>query len=95
MPNVKWTIVQHSGYAYGEKQGFKAGLEEAAVSRKDVMTRIEREGGLLFDDYKTARDYATAEMFPDDHEGIYPKAPGTFSKFSLDGQRLYLPAKGI
>ena len=89
MGDTQWAIVQHSGAGYGNKSGFSRGLEEHMVNSRQAK-RVTACGGLVFDTYVEARDYCEDEMYPEG-SGLYPAAPGRFSKSSLDGLRIYIP----
>ena len=71
-----FTVVRHSG----NHRQFKHGLMPESVSRKGMAEKIEAAGGILFNDYSAARLYCQDEIFPQDYNGIIPKAPGTFTK---------------
>ena len=87
----QWTVVQHYGFGYGDKEGFKQGLEERHVETVGMFNKIRKAGGLLFNTYKEASDYAFNEMYPKSVSGMYPNAPGKFTRFKLDELRVYLP----
>jgi hypothetical protein len=87
-----WTIVQHSGYGYGHKEAFKAGLEVRLVEHVREIKQIVKAGGLLFESYNNALDYTYKEMYPEGHEGLVPRAPGKFlNNVFIDELRLYVP----
>jgi len=89
--NYGYTIVQHSGYAYGLKSDFKHGLEAKVIGSKPQLEDITKHGGLIFPTFQEAEDYAHKEMYPAGHEGWLPKAPGTFSDYKRAGLALYIP----
>jgi hypothetical protein len=82
----QWTVVQHSGFGYSRKPGFAKGLETRRVVNASDRTRIEKAGGLLLS-YSDAENYADRNVGP----GLYPAAPGKFSKSMVDGLRIYIP----
>lgn len=87
-----YTAVQHSGAGYADKKGFEKGLEPRAISNATERDLVKKAGGLIFAGYSEASAYCETEMFPPDHRGIYPKAPGKFaSKMMVDGLKVYLP----
>jgi hypothetical protein len=88
----KWTLVQHSGIAHDA--GFINGVEEASVERDSEVTKIENQGGLLFDTYEAASEAMMAHNYPDEVKGLYPRVRGTFSRTRIGGRRLYLPPRG-
>lgn len=85
-----WAVVQHSGFGYKNDPGFKKGLELRNVTAKDAE-RIKAAGGVVFDTYTEADEYAFVEMYPEGASGLYPQARGAFSKRVVDGLRIYLP----
>lgn len=87
---AKWTVVQHSGH---RKPGFGKGLEEAQITRKGQAEKITAAGGLVFDDYKSASRFCDNEQYQPDNQGLYPRAPGSFSTIEIDGRALYIPVK--
>lgn len=94
MPNkALWVIVQHSGCGYGEKPGFKQGLELRSVDTKTAKMRVLNAGGLLFNTYMEASNFCDDESYPNakDYDGLYPRAPGTFSRHKIDDLKIYLP----
>jgi len=86
MSNEKYTVVQHSGYGYGNKAEWAGGLEPRRVHGADIEV-VQRLGGKLFDSWREADNYAAIESGPD----IYPKAPGTFASLTIDGLAIYVP----
>lgn len=96
MPKEKkvfaYTIVQHSAAGYKGDPDFRQGLEERAVDDLRVAEAIMKEGGVLLPNYAAASRYALSEAYPEDYEGMAPKAPGKFSSaYNVDGLKLYLP----
>ena len=89
----KWTVVQHSGYGYAQKPGFKQAVETRALSTVGEVRRVERSGGVVFDSYLLAEEFAEKANFPADYKGLYPKARGTFSSQMIDGLRIYQPVR--
>lgn len=92
MPIDKYTVVQHSGFGYGGKTGFKQGLEVRAVTRQAEVRKVEKAGGILFD------SYAEADKFCDEATegpGIYPQAKGNFAREAIDGLRIYIPVREV
>lgn len=95
-----YTLVQHSGYGYGHKPGFKQGLESREVKRKGDINRVRKLGGYLFENYAEAEEAAHKLMYPPDGVGprgerlveegfyLYPRFKGTFSDAVVDGLRI-------
>lgn len=92
---MKYTLVQHSAAGYKRDPGFARGLESRTVSTPAQLERVERAGGMLFDDYSAAEDKAMELMYPTDYPGITPAAPGTFSTLQVDGLRIYVPSSNM
>lgn len=96
----KWTVVQHSAKGYANDSTFKHGLETRSLRRKDGVDKVRRAGGVIFDTYKEAVDYAFEEMYRNvnwvhEHftDGLVPKAPGAFSSHTVDGLKIYVPVE--
>lgn len=87
----KHTVVMHSGAGYGGKQGFTRGLESRTLDSKKQEDLVRKVGGLIFNSYNEAEDYCMKEMYPANYNGLHPRAPGTFSKCTVDGLRIYVP----
>jgi len=89
-----YTLVQHSGYGVAGKPGFARAVEEAAVEGDKLEERIRAAGGILFDAYGEASEYATEFNYPPEAAGLVPRAQGTFhSKVKVGGLRLYIPSE--
>lgn len=87
----KYTLVQHSAFGYKRDMRFRAAVEEAAVSPAEAQ-KIEKAGGLLFDNYTDAYDAAYKTNYPENSNGMIPKAPGKFhSRLGVRGLLVYLP----
>ena len=101
-PN-KYTVVQHSGFGYGSDPQFQHGLESRSVLTKAERERVTKAGGLLFDTYTEAEDFAADAMygtFKDDPGNtrtfdLTPRAKGTFSDKKVDGLRIYIPVREV
>jgi hypothetical protein len=102
---AKWTIVQHSGYGYAGKPGFEHAVETRMLATVAEQRRAKKAGGLLFDSWKEAEDFAEGANHPPDHEeialkgellsGLHPAAKGTFSKLLVDGLAIYIPVREV
>lgn len=89
-----WTLVQHSGYGYAEKPGFMQALEIRSLANRAERNLVERVGGVVFEDYGSARDAEEALNYPHEFKtpaDIYPRFEGTFSPKMIDGLRIALP----
>ena len=89
---MPYTLVQHSAVSTGHT-AFLRGVETLFVSNKKVIAQIERLGGVLIADYKEAHEREFAENYPPGMDGLHPRVNGKFSRFYVDGQLLYIPAK--
>lgn len=88
-----WTLVQHSGYGYAGKDGFRHAVEVRAVRLKGEKELVEKAGGLLFGSHREANDFEENANYPEGAQGIYPQAKGTFSSKEIDGLRIYVPVR--
>lgn len=87
-----YTIVQHSGYGYGQKPAFEHGLETRSVTTLTEQKAVQRAGGILLSN-REAEEFADKEMYPESVDGLVPQAPGTFSDKCVDGLCIYIPLK--
>lgn len=92
----RWTLVQHSGFAFGEKPGFEHAVETAFCSTKSQADRVASLGGLLLD-YPEADAAEDRENYPKGTpvQRLYPNARGTFVDYRIGGRRLYVPPKEV
>jgi hypothetical protein len=92
----KWTVVQHSAMAAKGDATFARGLESRQVTTAADRTRVERAGGLLFDNYGAAEDFCDDAMYPNPgYKGLVPQAAGTFSNLTVDGAKIYIPVRKV
>lgn len=89
----KYTIVRHSAMEHKKDTTFSKGLEVKSVTSKAEEKRVQEAGGVLFDDWNEADDYAQNEMYQPSNLGLIPCAPGTFSKHAIGGLPIYVPVK--
>ena len=87
------TLVQHSGYGYGNKPQFQRAVETREVRTKREQDAVLRAGGVLFETYSEAENAAEKENYPPDVEGIVPSVRGSFSSTKLDQLAIYIPKK--
>lgn len=88
----KYTVVQHSGFVANDDPDFAKGLESAAVNAKQEE-KVWLAGGIVFDDYTAAENYADVEMYREVEGGLIPQAPGKFADLVIDGRRVYMPKR--
>ncbi len=88
---MPWTLVQHSAAAFRDDPRFKKGLEVVQVTDVATITRIRNNSGLLFGNRHEAAAFEVEECYPKGYKGLVPKAPGRFSYYRIDGQRVYVP----
>lgn len=93
----KWVVVQHSGMGYRGDETFARMLETRMVSGKKIEMKVTKAGGILFDSYGEAEDFAEAAMYPPDNDNgsLIGKAQGTFSNEEIDGLRIYIPVRKV
>lgn len=86
---MMYTLVQHSGYGYGDKPGFYFyfGLEVRSATFAD-MKRVKKVGGFLFPTYQEADRKSMELMFPPENDSLYPAASVSFSTSKVDGLRI-------
>lgn len=65
MSDIKWTIVQHSGYGWGGKEQFIGGLETDHITTEKQLEKVLKAGGVVFDSYGEADDYSFFAMYKD------------------------------
>lgn len=93
MSEKGWTVVQHSGYVVSGNLQFERGLESRMLLTKKEVERVYKAGGIVFNDYNDAEDFAYDEMYTEDNETLIPKAKGKFSSLKIQGQRIYIPRR--
>jgi hypothetical protein len=89
----KYVIVQHSGYGYNGNPQFKQAVEVRVIGTVGEQRRVETVGGILFDEYMEAENFAEKANYPADNLSIMPEAKGTFSDLLIDGLRIYIPVR--
>lgn len=92
---TKYTVVQHSGYGYGDKPAFEKGLQATAVDTVAEQRTVKRAGGLLFDTYTDAETYCDREMYPEGVTGLHPQVSGSFGEVTVNELRVYIPAAPV
>jgi hypothetical protein len=92
---VKFTLVQHSGFGYGGKEGFAHGVEERTIDNKRDEEKVIKAGGLIFEDYMEAVEFEEKVNGISDpaSTSLYPQAKGTFSDKEIDGLKIYIPVR--
>jgi hypothetical protein len=93
MTTNKWTIVQHSGYGYKRNPQFQHAVEVRKTESAAEERRVEKAGGILFDTYMEAENFAERANYPVGHVGIIPDARGTFSVWVIDDLHIYIPVR--
>jgi|tagenome__1003787_1003787.scaffolds.fasta_scaffold20165400_3 hypothetical protein len=91
----KWTLVQHSGFGYGEKPGWEHAVEMRQITTDVELKRVQSVGGYVFDSYEEADKQEMASNYPKgttDNPLTYPEVLGTFSHKTLDDLKIYIPA---
>jgi hypothetical protein len=93
--DIKYTIVQHSAFGYKGDRQFERGVESRQVDIKVQQDRVIKAGGVLFDTYSEAEDFAMKAMYPEGYPGLTPRVEGTFSDKQVDGLRIYIPVRKV
>lgn len=88
------TVVQHSGFGYAGDTTFRRGLESRTVTPAQAR-KVEKAGGILFETYVEAEDFAEKAMFPPGAFTMIPEARGTFSTVQVDGLAVYVPVREV
>lgn len=93
MPPLKraWTLVQHSGFGYGNNPQFERAVEEKQINGALEIRRVAKAGGVIITAYKEAHELAEAENYPPGVQGIVPCAQGEFSPICVEALRIYKP----
>lgn len=86
--DMKYTLVQHTGYTVTDHADFEHAVEERAVT-PPVARRIQEAGGLVFDTYSEAVDAGEAENYPPGVTGLVPRARGGFRRVDGIGEPVY------
>src|SRR3954453_6268754 len=93
----KWTLVQHSGFGYGEKPGWMHAVETRQITTEVELKRVESVGGYVFDSYDEADTQEYKSNYPEGagESLMYPEVKGTFSSKEIDGLKIYIPATQV
>ena len=90
MDNVKYTLVQHSGFVVGGKLSFENAVELRSLYSFEAR-QVEEAGGLLFETYSEASEAELRENYPPEVPGLIPRVSGGFSNKKVQGQAIYIP----
>lgn len=93
MTTPLYTVVQHSAWTAKQDPQFERGLEVASINDRQAE-KVRALGGLVFDSWVEADDWADAEMYPEGYTLLTPIAPGTFTKHNIakiEGRPIYVP----
>lgn len=94
---TQYAIVQHSAYATGHTQ-FARAVQSTAVTTAADRKKVEKAGGVLFDDYSAAEQFCELANYPAESAGdlgLIPRAQGTFSMSTVDGMAIYIPVRKV
>jgi hypothetical protein len=69
---------------------FQRGLQLMGVTESEAA-KVLKARGKVFDDYISADNYCQEEMYPPEVQGMVPRAPGSFSRTTVQGLRVYVP----
>jgi hypothetical protein len=89
--NFGFTLVQHSGYAWGGNQAFANGIEVVAVTSAKQVSVINDAGGIVFPSYMEADDFSYKVMYPGRDIGLIPRSRGGFGP-KIGDLRVYVLA---
>ena len=87
----RYTVVQHSGFGYAGDETWEQGLEIRSVDTKAEQDLVRKADGVLFDTYHEADEFIERAMYPENYQGLIPKAQGEFSDKEIDQLRIYIP----
>ncbi len=85
---IGYTLVQHSGYAWGGDNTFARAVEVVGITRKSEKKLVESSGGIVFENWIEADDFSMDVMYPN-NTGIVPSADGGFGPM-LNGLKIYV-----
>jgi len=89
---IRYTLVQHTGYVVGRKPEFKRAVEMRSVSA-NAADRVRAAGGVVFDSYAAASEGEEAANYPPEVLWLIPCCRGTFAMSEVDGLKVYVPPK--
>lgn len=95
---IRYAIVEHSGFGYKGDVQFSGGLETRSVSTKAEIVKVDDAGGVIFNDYCTAEDFCDWAMYTaSNRTGLIPDARkvGRFARSSIDQLHIFLPLAGV
>jgi len=92
LPKTKYTAVRHEAHYLGNHQFAKCVVHGAITTDKE-LERVQKAGGVVFDDFIEADDWFYKVNYHAEVEGLVARARGYFSKSVLEGQHIYIPAK--
>lgn len=87
---MSYTLVQHSGFGYGNDVRFRRAVELRSCGIHDAR-RVHKVGGLLLATYRQASDLEYKLNYPPGFDGMIPRCSGSFAKAKVDGLRIYVP----
>lgn len=91
---MKWTLVRHSAWTVKRDPQFKEAVQMATLTSAKEVAKVERVGGLVFDDYKDADDREYAENYKVSNvKGLIPRVPGSFVRATVGGAEIYIPRR--
>jgi len=88
--DMKYTLVQHSGFGYAGDRQFMKAVELRPVEGRQIEA-VKKAGGLLFDTYEQADKAEQSENYPPDVNGLIPCCLGTFHRSTVDKLKVYVP----
>ena len=101
MPHQKtkttfYTLVQHSAFALNGDSSFQYAVEARVLSTRSEAVKVQNAGGVLESDWRKIHDRELSENYPAGRKSSFevPRANGTFASVRIEGQRIYVPARG-
>jgi len=88
---MQWTLVQHSGCGYGSDVRFARAVQMELITTTAEFNRVQKAGGLLFDEYDAASHREELENYPPEVKGLVPRCRGRFARAKINGLKIYVP----
>lgn len=87
----QWTLIWHTGWTETQHVEF-----ERAVQSSPIRSTVERRavllaGGLVFEEYAAAEDFAEAVNYPPSVQGLIPFFDGQIVPTQINGLSVYVP----
>jgi hypothetical protein len=83
-----YTLVQHSGFGFGQKEWFARAVEPTVIPDKRTENKVRKLGGFVGDYAEAAEAEETINGVTGDRPFL--QAAGTFAAYEVGGLRLYV-----